>query len=283
MSNPLIDPIKPEEFDWASRMVDGFFREKGLTEGVAQHRLSILSACENHLSIALHAFAGYTWPLHQTNQMELELMLLQNQQSKGYFCDTTSYREEPEPKAGRHNLIFPMKEYELPGDFDVLKGFNEELVNYLGFVNGAVPVVDYQEYAMKCGVTELADEHEALLCKEHGPAVMLVNFPMHTSPFWNMRLEGANGAKVAKKIDVIICGQETIGSAERSCDVMQMRKSFYAVSNGHYARTLFGRFSQPRVLQELESFLSLPFFARCGGGIGITRLIRGARQMGLIR
>ncbi len=282
MSHPLVDPIRPEEYDWVRRKLQEFFVKKGLTWAVAQHRLSILSACENHLSIAIHAFAGYTWPLHQTNQMELEYMLLENQTSKGYYCDTTSYREEPMPKRGRHNLIFPMVEYELPGDFEVLKKFNEELVQHLGFTKEPVPVVDYQEYAKKCGVEELTDDHEAQLTRELGPAVMITNFPMHTSPFWNMRLDGVNGAKIAKKIDVIICGQETIGSAERSCDVEQMRKSFRAVSGGDYARTLSARFSYERVSHELEDFLSLSFFARCGGGIGVTRLIRAARLMNLI-
>ncbi|MFA6006725.1 MAG: amino acid--tRNA ligase-related protein [Candidatus Paceibacterota bacterium] len=283
MSNgTLVDPVSPEEYHRARQKLQEFFTKKGLTWAVAQQRLSILSACENHLSIALHAFAGQTWPLHQTNQMELEKMLLENQGSTGYFCDTTSYREEPTPKKGRHNLIFPMVEFELPGNFEVLLAFLQDLVQHLGFVKAPAPVVDYRDYAKKCGVEELGDEHETQLFRELGPVVMLVDFPMSTSPFWNMRLDGGPGEKIARKCDVIVCGQETIGSAERSCDPEQMRKSFRAVSGGDYARTLFARFCSGRVLEELEDFLSLPFFPRCGGGIGMTRLIRATRMVGLI-
>jgi hypothetical protein len=69
-------------------------------------------------------------------------------------------------------------------------------------------------------------------------------------------------------------GQETIGSAERSCDVDVMRKMFYEISDGTYAAKLFELFGKERVEKELEEFLSFEFFPRFGGGIGMTRLAR---------
>ena len=100
---------------------------------------------------------------------------------------------------------------------------------------------------------------------------MIKNFPNHTSPFWNMK---QNGDGTASKIDVIIAGQETIGSAERSSDTAEMREMFHTISDGMYADLLFGKFGKERVEQELNDFLSLDFIPRVGGGIGITRLIR---------
>ena len=76
------------------------------------------------------------------------------------------------------------------------------------------------------------------------------------------------------KIDVILFGQETIGSAVRSCDPVEMRKNFYTIENGKYADKLFQLFGKERVEKELEEFLSLDFFPRFGGGIGMTRLAR---------
>ncbi len=87
---------------------------------------------------------------------------------------------------------------------------------------------------------------------------------------------------LSKKVDVIICGIETIGSAERSCDVEEMRKSFHTISNGSYANTLYSRFGRSRVEEELNNFLSHNFFARSGAGCGVTRLIRAMKLMDLI-
>ena len=53
-----------------------------------------------------------------------------------------------------------------------------------------------------------------------------------------------------------------------------MRDQFYTISYGMYAQTLFNIFDRKRVEQELDDFLSLKFFPRFGGGIGLTRLIR---------
>ena len=117
----------------------------------------------------------------------------------------------------------------------------------------------------------LEDEHESRMWKEKGTVVSLQNFPERTSPFWNMRCKG-NG--LYNKIDVIMYGQETIGSAERSCDTVEMRATFYSISEGGYAAKLFELFGKERVEAELEEFLRFDFFPRFGGGIGLTRLAR---------
>ena len=56
-----------------------------------------------------------------------------------------------------------------------------------------------------------------------------------------------------------------------------MRKQFYTISNGTYANILFSNFTKKRVEKELDEFLSFNFFKRCGGGIGVTRLIRAMK------
>ena len=107
--------------------------------------------------------------------------------------------------------------------------------------------------------------------KEKGSVVSLQHFPLRTNPFWNMK-HGTNG--IFNKVDVIMYGQETIGSAERSCDVEKMREMFYTIENGGYSQKLFELFGKDRVEKELEEFLSFEFFPRYGGGIGMTRLAR---------
>ena len=74
-------------------------------------------------------------------------------------------------------------------------------------------------------------------------------------------------------MDVILGGMETIGSAERSCDVDMMRDTFHTITDGAYSELLFKLFGKERVEAELEKFLEFDFFQRVGGGIGITRMI----------
>jgi len=112
------------------------------------------------------------------------------------------------------------------------------------------------------------------------PIYFLTDFPNYTSPFWNMAQD--KDGKYANKVDVIIHGMETIGSAERSCDPNEMRRQFYTISNGTYANILFSNFTKKRVEKELDNFLNFSFFKRCGGGIGLTRLIRAMKLSNIL-
>ena len=99
---------------------------------------------------------------------------------------------------------------------------------------------------------------------------MITDFPEWTSPFWNM---ARNDDGTSKKIDVILGGMETIGSAERSTDKDQMRDTFHSISDGQYADLLYQLFGKERVEKELDEFLEFDFFPRSGGGIGMQRLM----------
>ncbi|MEN6293178.1 MAG: amino acid--tRNA ligase-related protein [Methanobacterium sp.] len=247
-----------------------FFLKKNFIEVPTQPRLSILAACENPYSVKTFEYNGEIWPLPQTGQMWLEHELLKNPEWEGCFCISTSYREEKDPIPGRHELIFPMFEFESKGTMKDLVKLEEELLEFLGF-DEAVEI-DYNEICEEYGGVEiLEDEHEARMWKELGHSVSLQNFPLRTSPFWNMKQKG-NG--IFNKVDVILFGQETIGSAERSCNKEEMRETFENISEGGYAAKLFELFGEERVRKELDTFLALDFFPRYGAGIGLTRLAR---------
>ena len=253
-----------------------FFLEKGFIEVPTQSRLSILAACENPHSVKTFEYGGLIWPLPQTGQMWLEHELLMNPEWEGVFCISTSYREEKNPIPGRHELIFPMFEFESKGGMKELIKLEGDLLAYLGFANEMVEV-NYDDMCQEYGgVPILEDEHETRMWKELGPVVSLQHFPRRTNPFWNMK-KGENGT--FNKVDVILYGQETIGSAERSCDVEEMREMFYTIEDGKYCEKLFELFGKERVEKELEEFLSLKFFSRYGFGIGLTRLARAYELM----
>ena len=247
-----------------------FFLSKNFYEVPTQSRLSILAACENPHSIATFNYNGEIWPLPQTGQMQLEYELLKNPHWEGCFCISTSYRQEKNPIPGRHELIFPMFEFESKGGMKELLKLESELLEHLGFDS---PVeVNYDDVCQEYGGVEiLEDEHESRMWKEKGSVVSLQHFPLRTNPFWNMK---HNETNIFNKVDVILYGQETIGSAERSCDVEEMKHNFYTIENGKYAAKLFELFGKERVESELELFLSYNFFPRFGGGIGLTRMAR---------
>ena len=106
---PKIGMIDPVDFDKTVSLMRAFFKSKGFVEVHTQTRLSILAACEDPSTISTYDYAGQVWPLPQTGQMWLEYELLKNQEREnvnGYFCLTTSYRNEKNPQDGRHDLIF---------------------------------------------------------------------------------------------------------------------------------------------------------------------------------
>ncbi len=261
--------INPQKFTHATGLLRSFFLEKGFEEVHTQNRLSILAACEDPFNVATYNYAGQVWPLPQTGQMWLEYELLTKPSSKGFFCVSTSYRQEPNAIPGRHDIIFPMFEFEMPGDINDLKAMEYELVDYLGFDKPTEKT--YAEWQEHYGVDgELEAEHENKMHDDFG-STMITDFPEFTSPFWNMsRYEDG---VTSKKIDVILGGMETIGSAERSTDVDQMRETFHTITEGAYSSLLFELFSKDRVQGELEEFLQHDFFPRVGGGIGMTRMI----------
>ena len=253
-----------------------FFLQKGFLEVPTQSRLSILAACENPHSITTYNYCGQVWPLPQTGQMWLEFELLKNPEWNGVFCISTSYRQEKDPIPGRHELIFPMFEFESKGGMKEMIKLESELLAHLGF---DVPVeVNYDDVCEEYGgVSILDNDHETRMWKEKGSVVSLQNFPLRTHPFFNMKMNEETG--LFNKVDVILYGQETIGSAQRSSDVNVMREMFYKIENGAYSSKLFELFGKERVEKELDEFLSYKFFDRFGGGIGMTRLARAYELM----
>lgn len=270
--------INPIEYNDCIIKLRSFFADKkGFIEVHTQSRLTILAACEDPRTIANFVYAGQVFPLPQTGQMILEEELLKNPEVPGYFCISTSFRNEPNPIPGRHDLVFPMFEFETKGGIFELDGLERELLEHLGFGNRhSFPSASYKMIADQYGVIELEAKHEKLIEEDYGNVFFLKYFPEYTSPFWNMKL--IDDGKAAK-IDIILHGIETIGSAERSTNPDEMRELFHSISNGMYADILYAQFTKERVEKELEEFLQFDFFTRCGGGIGITRMIRALKTL----
>ncbi len=257
--------IDPKEYSDVVDLLRSFFLSKNFLEVHTQNRLSILAACEDPETVATYEYNGQVWPLPQTGQMWLEYELLSNPKAEGFFCVSTSYRAEPNPVPGRHEVIFPMFEFEMKGGVKELEDMEKELCEWLGIPLDIGSIRTYQEWSDVYDTKELDHEHEDWIGRG-----MITDFPEWTSPFWNM---ARNDDGTSKKIDVILGGKETIGSAERSTDKDQMRETFYTISDGKYAQLIIDLFGKERVEKELEDFLSFDFFPRSGGGIGIQRLI----------
>jgi aspartyl/asparaginyl-tRNA synthetase len=256
-----------------------FFLGEGFIEVHTQDRLSILAACEDPTTVATYEYAGEVWPLPQTGQMWLEHELLSQPDLKGVFCVSTSYRYEKNPVPGRHKIIFPMFEFESWGTIDDLRALETRLLIHLGFGSPeSFMYKTYDELAEHYKTPELSFAEENRMEYDFGKAVFIEEFPVSTSPFWNMKKNG----EYAHKIDVILAGNETIGSAERSSNRDEMRSQFETISEGGYAELLYKLFGKDRVQKELDEFLTLDFKPRYGGGIGVTRMIDAMNKYGLL-
>ena len=237
--------INPKKFTDSVGLLRSFFLDKGFEEVHTQNRISILAASEDPFNVATYYYAGQVWPLPQTGQMWLEHELLTEPEAKGFFCVSTSYRQEPNAIPGRHDIIFPMFEFEFPGDINDLKAMEYELCEYLGFPKPTEKTyADWQKHYGLAEDYEMTAEEEGKMYKVFG-ATLITDFPEMT----------------------------TIGSAERSTDKEMMRDTFHTITNGEYSQLLYKLFSKERVEAELEKFLEFDFFPRVGGGIGMTRMI----------
>lgn len=253
-----------------SRLRNFFINHKKYIEVPTQSRTSILAACEDPETITPYSINGKIFPLPQTGQMWLEKELLENPKYPGVVCQTTSYRDEPNIIEGRHLRIFPMFEFESHGGMQDLINLEVELLDNLGFKEKPV-ILNYQEICDKYQVKTLEAEHETRMQEEYGNIILLTYFNKASQPFWNMKQVSDNEYA---KVDVILYGQETIGSAERSCNRDEMLKNFYSVSDGKYAQKLFDSFTKERVMKEMDEYLDLSFFNRFGAGIGVSRMAR---------
>ena len=278
--SPLI--IKSCEFSEVIQKLREFFIKKGYVEVHTQNRLSILAACEDPFTVSTFNYVNEVWPLPQTGQMWLEYELLKNPTVPGYFCVSTSYRNEPNPVPGRHNLIFPMFEFEMKGGMDELIEMEQELLIHLGYDPSKFVKGKYLDVAKEYETKELENEHETRLYTEKTPSFFLTDFPEFTSPFWNMKRNDDVTKETANKIDVILSGQETIGSAERETNTEIMLDRFKTIMGGAYKDKMYELFGEERTMAEMEDFFKFDFIKRSGGGIGVTRLIRSMKLEGLM-
>ena len=189
MASNMIDP---QAYNIAVSRLRDFFVNRGFIEVHTQSRLSILAACEDPRTIATFNYGGRLWPLPQTGQMWLEHELLSNPDAPGYFCVSTSFRNEPNPVAGRHDLIFPMFEFETKGGMDELRALEQDLLVFLGFGPKASYVhKTWLDTADHYGVDDVSGDIETKINEEFGPVYFLEHFPMRTSPV----LEHAQGRR----------------------------------------------------------------------------------------
>ena len=261
--------MTPCEYTFMVDKLRMFFQSYGFMEVPAQSQLSTLSACEDPSTLTVFSYGGQVWPLPQSGQFMLDLELLRNPTgARGYFCVSTSYRNEHSPELGRHDGIFPMVEYAMRGGKETLLKMQRHLLNDLGFgklySDGQYPRGEYREKGVDAAVREES------LRREYGPVYFLANNTGTPRPFFSAYNE-----------DVILHGMETVSGSVRSRNAHEMRRMFYSIDDGRYAKTLFSHFTRKRVERDLDLYLSHPMVERCGGGVGLFRLLRALRLSGL--
>tara|TARA_A100001015_G_C15042776_1_gene740954 strand:+ start:892 stop:1389 length:498 start_codon:yes stop_codon:yes gene_type:complete len=156
--------INSEKFSKVVNLLRSFFLQKNFIEVHTQNRLSILAACEDPFNVQTFQYAGKVWPLPQTGQMWLEYEMLINPDCAGVFCLSTSYRMEPNPVPGRHDIIFPMFEFEFKGSMEDLIELQKELLKHLGYDLNKIGRDTYKNLMIKYNKDELDNEDEFNMC-----------------------------------------------------------------------------------------------------------------------
>jgi len=265
-------------YDYILRKLRHFFQtEKGFIEVPAHCRPSLLTTCGEPKTISHFSSGGIEYPLAQTGHMWLEYELLKNPSWKGVFCVGPSFRDEQCTPDGRHQKIFPMFEFAAPGSSEQLAQIQIELLQFLGFESPYS--LSYENACTAYNTAQLTEQHEIGLYHECGPVVCVNQFPSSTEPFWNIKQTNEG---LFNKQEIILYGMKTMSTAERSSDKASIRDRFFTYLGGTYAQHLFERFGQDRVVSELDDYLALPMFPRCGGSIGITRLEHALKKAYLL-
>lgn len=268
------------------KAVRHFFDERGFDEVHVSNYVNIMAACEDPDTVMTYNLNGFNFPLPQTGQMNLELLLLRDGLKNIHHLGNSFRGDVP---SERRKTIFPLYEFEATGSIRDLLDTEAGLMANMGFraLDGShkFPEVAYEDACKMLEVDSIESEEELQLEERFGQVIFLTDFPERSSPYWNMKKHQHDPARGADqlyyKVDVICGGQETIGSAERSTNVDEMRAGFYGTSDGGYARKLFKEFGKERTELELNDYLSSKFVPRYGGGIGITRLIQALQKYNL--
>jgi len=96
----------------------------------------------------------------------------------------------------------------MKGGIEELLEMERDLAMHMGFgkfydnKKENLPEGDYVDLAKKYNVNEIESPEELLIEKDYGPVFALKHFPLYTSPFWNMQMDG----DISKKVDVILGG-----------------------------------------------------------------------------
>lgn len=247
-----------------------FADHKKFMEVPAQSRHAILTAY-NPKTLATYSMSGMQWALPQSGQMILEHELLRDQSSsyEGVYCITASYSSQDSPIFNGQQKLFPLFEFESRGEHEQLKDLEKQLLQYLGFSEPRE--FSYEALCQHYNVDLLESKEQSKIWEELGDVISLQNFPERTNPFFTIKRDESG---ISQKVDLILYGIETVVSAQRSCNIDQMRHDFFTLRGGAYAQTLFETFGKQRVIAELENFLAQPMVPRFSGSISICSLAR---------
>ena len=217
------------------------------------------------------------------------------------------------------DLGFKPKEFfpaEMPCTFGRQIAHGTGYITETSALKYAFPRVDFKEvveyYKIEQpskGTHDIGHQEEEFLERDLGTCV-ITGFTKESDPFFNMGRDVSTG-KYYKR-DAIIGGKETIGSAAREVDPLVIYKNFFKSGKGEFYRTLYRHFGEERVQEEFMHYITLfyndvpidelqekiedakwkelkPYLKpmrereRCGGGIGMTRLIQAAKDKKLMQ
>ena len=107
----------------------------------------------------------------------VRIWVIEETGGEGFFCCSTSYRHEPNPVARRHDLIFPLFEFEMHDGMEDLIKMEKDLLLSLGYNKEKFIRGIYLDVAKHYNTKEVEHVHEQALADEFSESYFLTNFP----------------------------------------------------------------------------------------------------------
>jgi hypothetical protein len=255
--------INNNTFHYVINCVRTFLLKRGFIECYFENKLGILTKCNDPLTVCWYFQNNGKRILTQTNRLSLELELINNSASTGFFTLSNCYLNSE--NQGFH--FIPKIEFILKGGMYDLDKMERDLLFGLGFkkISGG----NYSTIIDKYKMDAITEENYKIINDNEGRVFFLKNFPATVSKQWLVNVN--NTTNTTNEILVIINGKPIIDSFENSCDKQTMKSSFYKLLNGEYAAQFNSTFGNS-IIAELDGFLNNDFIIRSSGEINIYNL-----------
>jgi hypothetical protein len=258
--------INPFTYSYVANAIRFFFLDNDYIESYEQNKLSNLNSCNDIFNACLYDMFNFCYSLPQSNELWLDYQIMKYHNEKGFFSYSTVYTNDIH---GINNNIEQIVDFSLCGGMYELEKIVRNLLDTIGLKNiFNFKTYEYTNLLKELNINELKEiDYDKILCDEK-TIFFIKNFQKNENIKWNDFYDTNN--KYYNKIIIVCCGKVLISCGQKSESVDQMREKYL---NKKDFKKKCEFFHEERVIDELNSYLDMPFKKRCTGSIHLKNLM----------